>query len=128
MADIRKSMKKYETTEEYLANFSGETRKKLDTLRNLIKEMVPEAGEKISYGIPTFTLNDKYFIYIAGYEKHVSMYPIPTGDESFNTELAPYVTGKGTVRYALDKPLPLPLIRKIIKFAVKQNQQRTAKY
>ena len=128
MADIRKSMQKYETTEEYLANFSGETRKKLDTLRKLIKDMVPEAGEKISYGIPTFTLNGKYFIYIAGYEKHVSIYPIPPGDEDFDKELAPYVAGKGTVHFALDKPLPLPLIRKMIKFAVKQNQKRTGQY
>jgi uncharacterized protein YdhG (YjbR/CyaY superfamily) len=111
-------MNPYTTTDEYLANFSGEARKKLDTLRKTIKDMVPEAGEKISYGIPTFTLNDKYFIYIAGYNKHVSIYPIPPGDETFEKELAPYVAGKGTVRFALDKPLPLSLIRKIIKFAV----------
>lgn len=119
MADIRKSMQKYTTVDEYLANFSGETRKKLDTLRSLIKEMVPEAGEKISYGIPTFTLRGKYFIYTAGYTEHVSLYPIPRGDEEFQKELAPYVAGKGTVRFHLGKPLPLPLIRKMIKFAVK---------
>lgn len=117
-------MSSYTNADEYLANFSGETRSKLETLRNLIKEIVPEAGEKISYGIPTFTLNGKYSIYIAGYEKHVSLYPIPPGDEVFKKELSPYVAGKGTVRFLLDKPLPLPLIRKIIKFAVKQNQTK----
>ena len=117
----------YKTVDEYLANFKGETRKKLDTLRKLIKEMFPEAGEKISYGIPTFTLNDKYFIYIAGYAKHVSLYPIPAGDDAFEKELAPYVAGKGTVRIPLGESLPLPLIRKMIKFAAKQNQQRNAK-
>ncbi len=113
-------MKPYSNIDEYLANFSGDARKKLDNLRGLIKEMVPEAGEKISYGIPTFTLNDKYFIYIAGYAHHVSLYPIPPGDEAFKKELAPYVAGKGTVRFPLDKPLPLPLIRKMVNFAVKQ--------
>ncbi|MES2970965.1 MAG: DUF1801 domain-containing protein [Patescibacteria group bacterium] len=121
-------LKPYSTVDEYLANFSGETRKKLDTLRKTIKELVPEAGEKISYGIPTFTLNDKYFIYIAGYTKHVSLYPIPPGDETFKKELAPYVAGRGTVRLSLDKPLPLPLIRKMIKFAVKHNKKRTGNY
>lgn len=126
MSDIRKNLQKYETTDEYLANFSGETKNKLGTLRDLIKDMVPEAGEKISYGIPTFTLGGKYFIYIAGYEKHVSIYPIPPGDEAFEKELAPYVAGKGTVRFALGKPLPLPLIRKMIKFAVKHRKNRTS--
>ncbi len=125
MADVRKTMSKYENIDEYIANFSGDARDKLETLRQLIKETVPEAGEKISYGIPTFTLDGKYFIYIAGYSKHVSLYPIPAGDEAFEKELAPYVAGKGTVRFALDKPLPIPLIRKMVKFAVKQNQKRT---
>lgn len=122
MADSRKTMHRYENTDEYIANFSGETRNKLETLRKTIKELVPEADEKISYGIPTFTLNGKYFIYIAGYEKHVSMYPIPPGDEAFEKELAPYVAGKGTVKFPLGKPLPLPLIRKIVKFACKRRK------
>ncbi len=118
-------MQSYKNIDEYLANFSGETRKKLDSLRKTIKEMVPEAGEKISYGIPTFTLNNKYFIYIAGYAKHVSLYPIPPGDETFAKELVPYIAGKGTVRFALDKPLPLLLIRRMVKFSVKYNQERS---
>ncbi len=120
-------MRAYSNTDEYLINFSGESREKLDSLRKLIKELVPEAGEKISYGIPCFTLSDKYFIYMAGYAKHVSLYPIPPGDATFQKELAPYVAGKGTVRFALDKPLPLPLIRRMVDFAVKQNQQRADK-
>ncbi len=117
-------LQSYTTVNEYLDNFSGETRKKLDTIRETIKEMVPEAGEKISYGIPTFTLNDKYVIYFAGYDKHVSLYPIPPGDEAFKKQLAPYVAGKGTVHFALDKPLPLPLIRKMIKFAVQYRKSK----
>lgn len=122
MADIINNPQRYQTVDEYLANFSGETRKKLDALHKTIKDIAPEAGEKISYGIPCFTLNGKYFIYIAGYAKHVSLYPIPAGNDSFQKELAPYVAGKGTVRFALDKPLPLPLIRKMVKFAAKQSQ------
>ncbi len=116
-------MQSYKNVDEYLDNFSGETRKKLDTLRQLIKNMVPETGEKISYGIPTFTLKDKYFVYIAGFDKHISMYPIPPGDEAFERELAPYVAGKGTVHFALDKPLPLPVIRKMVKFTVERRKK-----
>ena len=117
-------MQAYKTVDEYLTNFSGDTRKKLDEIRKTIKEMVPNAGEKISYGIPTLTLDGKYFMYFAGYAKHVSLYPIPAGDEAFHKELKPYVAGKGTVRFPLDKPLPLPLIRKMVKFAVKQRLEK----
>lgn len=124
MADLRKNLQKYDTVDEYLANFSGETKNKLDIIRKTIRETMPDADEKISYGIPSFTLNGKYFIYYAGYTKHVSLYPIPAKNEEFQKELAPYVAGKGTVRFALDKQLPLPLIRKMIKFAVKQNKQK----
>lgn len=125
VTDSRKTLKPYADVDGYLLNFSGKTRDNLETLRHLIKKLEPESGEKISYGIPTFTLDGKYFIYIAGYEKHVSMYPIPPGDEAFEKELAPYVAGKGTVRFSLDKPLPLALIRKMVKFAVKQRLEKT---
>ncbi len=119
-------MESYSSVDEYLNNFSGETRKKLDEIRKTIKELVPNAGEKISYGIPTMTLNGKYFIYFAGYAKHVSLYPIPASDEKFQKELQPYVAGKGTVRFPLDKPLPLPLIHEMVKFAVKQRLEKTS--
>ncbi len=128
MTDVRKTMSKYENTDEYIANFSGNAREKLETLRKLIKELVPDAKEKISYGIPTFTLDGKYFIYIGGYAKHVSIYPIPPIDDGFKKELNPYIAGKGTVRFALDKPLPLDLIRRLVRFAVEHNKQRTGAY
>lgn len=108
-------MDPYTNIDEYLANFSGETRKKLDTIRQLIKDEVPEAQEKISYGIPTMTIDGKYLVYFAGYEKHVSVYPIPAVDTDFEKEIVPYKAGKGTLRFELDKPLPLPLIRKIVQ-------------
>lgn len=109
-------MQSYDTVDEYLANFSGDTRKKLDTIRKLIKEEVPEAQEKISYGIPTATLEDKYFIYFAGFPAHVSIYPIPSSsDEEFQKELEQYRAGKGTLHFALDKPLPEGFIRKVIR-------------
>lgn len=108
-------MKEYETVDEYLNNFSGEALDKLSTMRQLIKEEVPEAKEKISYGIPTFTIGGKYFMYIAGYQNHVSIHPLPKDDKKLDGDIKPFVAGKGTIRFPLDKPLPLDLIRRIAK-------------
>ncbi len=107
-------MKKYETVDEYLANFSGGSREKLDAIRKLIKKEAPDAGEKISYGIAAVTLDNKSLVYFAGYDTHVSIYPIPPGDEAFQRELETYKAGKGTLRFALDKPLPTAFIRRVI--------------
>ncbi len=82
---------------------------------------VPKAEEKISYGIPTFTLNGKYLIYFAGWKHHISIYPIPVGDEALNQEIAPYVSGKGTLKFPIGKPMPLKLITKIVKLKVAES-------
>lgn len=73
--------------------------------------------EKISYGIPTFNLNGRYLVYIAGWKEHVSVYPaIGAVAREFKDELKPYRSGKGTLRFPLDQPLPKGLIRRIVKF------------
>ena len=108
-------MKSYTNVDEYIAWAPEQSRDLLKTIRQTISEEAPEAGEKISYGIPTFTMDNKYLVYFAGYENHVSIYPIPSGDKAFEKEITPYKAGKGTLRFALDKPLPLSLIRKVVK-------------
>lgn len=124
-----KDMKPYKTVDEYLANFSGETRKKLDTIRQMIKELVPGAGEKISYGIPTATLDGgKYFIYFAGYDTHVAIYPLPkSGGAQLQKDIAPYVAGKGTLRFPIDQALHRSLISKIIKAKAEDFYQNKGK-
>src|SRR5688572_12719590 len=90
-------MQPYQTVDEYLENFSGETREKLDAIRKLIKQLEPEAKEKISYGIPTTTLNDKYLVYFAGYDSHISIYPIPRiVPNELQEKIDKYQAGKGT--------------------------------
>lgn len=116
-------MKKYANVDEYLANYSGETRKKLDEIRKTIHEVVPEATEKISYGIPTFALNGN-LVHFAGYENHIGFYPGSAPISEFAKELAGYNTAKGTVQFPLDKPLPLDLIRKITKACVQRNLEK----
>lgn len=109
-------MNPYKTVDEYLANFSGETRKRLDVIRSLCHEIAPETNEKISYGIPTMTLDDKFWVYFAGYENHISLYPLPHNpDPNLKKEIEPYEAGKGTLKFANNKPLPLGLIKQVIK-------------
>jgi uncharacterized protein YdhG (YjbR/CyaY superfamily) len=104
----------FHSIDEYIATFSGDIRKILEELRATIKAAALEAGERISYGIPTFTLNGTYLIYFAKWKSHISIYPIPTGTETFNKEVAKYVEGKGTLKFPIDKPLPLKLISRIV--------------
>jgi uncharacterized protein YdhG (YjbR/CyaY superfamily) len=107
--------------DEYIASFPEETQKILEELRSAIRAAVPDAKEKISYQIPTFELNGRNLVHFAAWKKHIGIYPIPSGSETFEKELSQYADGKGTLRFPLDKPLPLKLIHEIVKFRVADN-------
>jgi uncharacterized protein YdhG (YjbR/CyaY superfamily) len=111
-------------TDEYIAAFPRDVQAILKKIRLTIKKAAPKAGEKISYGIPSFTLNGAYLVYFAGYKNHVSVYPAPRGDEEFKKVLAPYKGGKGTVQFPLTDPIPYALITRIVKFLIKKNSAR----
>jgi len=115
----------FDSMDDYIFSFPKNVQKILEELRATIKAAAPEAGEKISYGIPTFTLNGTYLIYFAGWKNHISIYPIPTGGEAFNKAVSKYVEGKGTLKFPLDKPLPLKLIARIVKYRVADNVSST---
>lgn len=110
--------------EEYIAAFPVKTQYILEQIRNTIKEAAPLAEEKISYGIPAFILRGSYLIYFAGYKNHIGLYPSPIGIEAFKKEIAEYNRGKATLQFPLDKPMPLWLITKIVKFRVKENNEK----
>jgi len=107
--------------DEYIAGFPPKTQEVLAELRALIKASAPAATETISYAIPTFDLNGKHLVHFAGYERHVGLYPAPSGLEAFKEDLKPYKQGKGSVQFPLDQPLPTDLIRRIVEFRVAQN-------
>jgi uncharacterized protein YdhG (YjbR/CyaY superfamily) len=113
-------------TDEYIAAFPKDVQAILKKMRLTIKKAAPKAGEKISYGIPSFTLNGTYLVYFAGFKNHVSVYPAPRGDEEFKKALAPYKGGKGTVQFSLTEPIPYALITRIVKFLIKKNAARMA--
>jgi len=124
---MEKNKASFNSIDEYIGTFPEETQKVLEELRATIKAAAPGAEEKISYQIPTFTLNGKYLIYFAGWKNHISLYPIPSGSEAFNKEVSQYAAGKGTLKFPIDKPLPLKLITKIVKSRVAENLKRTEK-
>ena len=108
----------------YIAGFPNDVQQILEKIRKTIRKAAPGAEETISYLIPTFTLKGKYLVYFAAYKKHIGLYPAPRGSEKFKKELSRYEGGKGTVRFPLDKPIPLALITRIVKFRIKQNLER----
>lgn len=113
--------------DDYIAGFPKPTQKFLEQVRLTIKKAAPGAKETISYGIPAFSFKDHYLIYFAAYKNHIGLYPAPRGNEAFKKELSGYKGGKGTVQFPLDKPMPLNLITKIVKFRIKDNLEKAKK-
>lgn len=106
--------------DEYIAAFPKDIQKRLVEMREAIRKAAPEAEETISYAIPTFKLQGN-LVHFAAHKNHIGFYPAPRGIEAFKKELSRYEGGKGTIQFPFDKPLPIPLISKIVKFRVKDN-------
>ncbi len=113
--------------DEYIRTFPAEIQTRLNAVRDLIRAIAPEATETISYAIPTFDLNGKHLVHFAAFEKHIGLYPAPSGLEAFKEDFGPYKTGKGSVQFPLDRPLPLDLIRRIVEFRVEENLGKAPK-
>lgn len=111
--------------DEYIAAFPGPIQKLLKAMRKAIKQAAPNAVEAIKYAIPTFVFHGN-LVHFAAYKNHIGFYPGPSGIEEFEKETLPYQTGKGTLQFPIDKPLPVTLIGKIVKFRVKQNLEKEA--
>ena len=117
----------FTSIDEYIATFPEDVQKIMKQLRETIKAAAPQAEEKISYQMPTFTLNGTYLVYFAGWKTHIAFYGAPRGNAEFKEDLSAYETGQGTLKFPLDKPMPLDLITKIVKFRVAENLKRTDK-
>ncbi len=110
----------YQTVDEYIFQFPAEVQEKLHLLRNLIKETVPEAKEKISWQMPTYDLYGN-LVHFAAHKNHIGFYPGPSGIEIFKTQLAEYKSSKGAIQFPMSKPLPLELIGEIIRYRAAEN-------
>jgi uncharacterized protein YdhG (YjbR/CyaY superfamily) len=112
--------------DNYIAGFPEETQKLLFQVRETIRRAAPNASEKMSYGIPTFTLKGN-LVHFAGYKKHIGFYPTPSAIIKFRNELSVYKNSKGSVQFPLDMPIPLGLITKIVKFRVSEINEKAGK-
>ena len=110
----------FTSIDEYIATFPEDTQKILKELRKTIKAAAPKAEEKISYQMPTFALHGN-LVHFAAFKNHIGFYPTPSGIQEFKDELSIYEGAKGSVKFPIDRPLPLKLISKIVKFRVAEN-------
>jgi uncharacterized protein YdhG (YjbR/CyaY superfamily) len=108
------------SVDAYITQSPKEAKELLQTLRTIIKEEAPDATEVLSYGMPAYKLHGM-LVYFAAHAHHVGLYPMPSALIKFEKELTSYVTSKSTIQFPFDKPLPVTLIRKILKFRVKEN-------
>jgi uncharacterized protein YdhG (YjbR/CyaY superfamily) len=108
------------TIDEYIAAFPDNVQEKLNEMRLTIRRAAPEATEKISYRMPSYTFNGM-LLYFAAHTKHLGFYPFTSAIKAFSVELTPYRTSKGGIQFPYNSPLPLNLIKRIIEFRVKEN-------
>jgi uncharacterized protein YdhG (YjbR/CyaY superfamily) len=106
--------------DDYLAGFPPAVRERLGEIRTIVREVAPQATERISYAIPTFDVNGKHLVHFAGFNNHIGFYPTPSAIEAFSQELTGYKSAKGSVQFPLSKPLPRDLIRRMVEFRVNE--------
>jgi uncharacterized protein YdhG (YjbR/CyaY superfamily) len=110
------------TMDDYIDTFPAEVQVILHQVRGRIRNALPTADERISYGIPTFTLDGQYLVYFAGWKHHVSVYPVPMGDANFEQEIEPYRAGKGTLKFPLAEPIPYGLIEQVAALLLEERR------
>jgi uncharacterized protein YdhG (YjbR/CyaY superfamily) len=111
------------TVDEYIARQPEDVQPTLQQIRAVIREAAPAATEKISYGMPGYSLKG-YLVGFAAWKQHIGLYPAPSGMEAFDAELARYKKAKGSVNFPLDEPMPYDLIRRIVEYRVAENTSR----
>jgi uncharacterized protein YdhG (YjbR/CyaY superfamily) len=123
---MKPSKAQFNTIDEYIDSFPEALRAMLQTLRQAIKEAAPEAQETIKYRMPTFTYHGN-LVHFAAFKDHIGFYPATSAMDESIEGLSTYRTGKGTLQFPFDQPLPLPLIRRIVEVRVQENLARKQK-
>ncbi len=113
--------KSFTTVDDYIATFPNEVQTYLKQIRKIIFGKKVNIIESISYGMPTYKLNGKPLVYFAAFKNHIGLYATPSGHVEFAKELSKYKSGKGSVQFPKNQPLPLDLIERIVEFRIKEN-------
>jgi len=120
--------RKPKTIDEYLAGVDADHRDALQTLRETIHTVAPKAEECISYGIPAFRLNGRSLVFFGAWANHCAFYPGSSNAlRKFRDELRNFQTSKGTLRFSPDKPVPVALVKKLLKARIAENNARANK-
>ncbi len=122
--DSKKAEKKA-TVEEYMADYDGEVRKRMEKLREIILGCSPDITEKIAWAMPTFVLGGN-LVHFAAQKHHIGFHPSPSAIVAFGDRLAAYKCSKGTVQFPYNKPMPYELIREMVLFRVRENTKEQA--
>ena len=114
------------SVDAYIATFPENVQKNLERIRMTVIRAAPKAEETISYGMPAFRYKGKVIIYFAGYKNHIGVYATPLAHSAFQKELSGYKQGRGSVQFPLDQPMPLDLIKRMVQFRIKQQDEPLA--
>jgi len=120
-------MKKAANINEYIASFPKDVQQLLEQMRATIKAVAPEATEIISYSMPAFRFGGGMLVWFGAHTNHIGLYPRVSAIEAFKKELSAYKCSKGAIQFPFDEPLPIELIKEIVKFRVVENLQRVGK-
>ena len=112
---------------EYIDAAPKEAQKKLREMHACIRKCTPGATESLKWGMPAFSYR-RILVTFAAHKTHIGFYPTPSAVSAFAKELSKFVTAKGSIQFPLEKPLPLPLIRKITAFRVRESIEKDEKW
>src|SRR4051794_29175644 len=112
----------FTTVDEYVAALPDDVRQVMENLRRSIRTVVPDAGETISYAMPTFTLDGLPLVHVAAWKKHVGLYPLPAMDDELGREVAPYRAAKDTMQLRYAEPIPYALVERVLAAMVAQRR------
>jgi len=118
---------KPKNTAEYIQAAPKEAREKLREMRSCIRAAAPGAKESLKWGMPAFSYR-RILVTFAAFKHHIGFYPTPSAVKAFAKDLSKYKTAKGSIQFPLEKPLPLPLIRKITAFRVQESIEEDKKW
>ena len=113
--------------EEYIEAAPVETQDKLLQLHETIRSCAPGAAEALKWRMPSYSYQ-KILVTWAVFRHHIGFYPMPSAIKAFDKDLKKYKTAQGSVQFPLDQKLPVPLIKKIVKFRVKESNEGTIKW
>ena len=111
--------------DQYIAGFPAEVQERLSAIRRIIVEYAQQATERISWGMPSYSLSGKYLVHFAGFKRHIGFYTNMADLAKFKEKLTGYKTSKGTIQFPMNKPLPIDLIREIISYQVTRQSKQS---